>query len=188
MHVIPYHSQYAAQIATLLNDHLPFQPEDAQTVDAAGGIRFVALIDEQVVGYIAGYIITDYEEDFPYFKEQLSTLKDIVTSGPSVYASHFVVDPSFRKRGIGSALVEAFMRAAEQQADAIVVVGWVQSDTNKWAAERQFMQYGFESFAYMKRYFEPYSVYCPSCDGLCYCDAHIVVKRVPVLTGKGRCL
>lgn len=177
MNVTHYTKQHAASIAHLLNEHLPFQPEDEQTVHEAGGVRFVALIEEQVVGYIAGYKIETFDEEFPYFKEELAPLRTQLTAESSMYVSHFVVNPTFRRRGIGSALVEAFMKEAEKQVDTIVVVGWVQSDTNAWAAEKQFMQHGFTKHTYIKHYFEPYDVYCPSCNGMCYCDANIVIKR-----------
>lgn len=182
MNVIRYEQRFAAAIATLLNEHLPFQPESEQTVDAAGGIRYVAIIDEKVVGYIAGYEIEQFEQEFPYFEAELQPLRDRMTN-TTIYTSHFVVDPAYRKRGIGSALVAAYMEEAEALAELLVVVGWVQSDTNTWAAEKQFVQAGFQSYRYIERYFEPYNVYCPSCEGTCYCDAHIVVKHVasPIL-------
>ena len=180
MDVIRYEKRFAAAIATLLNEHLPFQPEDEHTVDAAGGIRYVAIIDGQVVGYIAGYEIEQFEQEFPYFEQELQPLRDAITTNTAIYTSHFVVDPNYRKRGIGTALVAAYMEEAETLAELLVVVGWVQSDTNAWAAEKQFLQAGFTSHRYMKRYFEPYNVHCPSCDGMCYCDAHIVTKRVAV--------
>lgn len=177
MQILPYEQTYAAQIATLLNDYLPFEPESAQTVEQAGGIRFLCVTDEgEVVGYIAGYEIQQFNQDFPFFQAELAPLAKRVATGTSFYTSHFVVHPNFRKQGIGGKLVEAYVTAAKQQAQTIVVVGWVQSDTNQWAAERQFTHYGFESFQYMPRYFEPYQVQCPSCNGLCYCDAHIFIK------------
>lgn len=178
MQIARYEQQYAAHIAELLNRYMPFQPEDAKTVDEAGGIRYVALIDGEVVGYIAGYVIEQAAEEFPYFDDELTALKQHITQHTTLYASHFVVNPNYRKRGIGSQLVEAFMTEAKSVAETIVVVGWVQSDTNKWAAERQFLAQGFTSYRYIKRYFEPYNVYCPNCDGTCYCDAHIVIQHV----------
>ncbi|OBW59443.1 histone acetyltransferase [Solibacillus silvestris] len=177
MNIYPYEKKYAVQIAALLNDFLPFEPETDNTVDQAGGIRYVSINEHnEVVGYIAGYEIQDFNKEFPYFHEELQSLKEQVTTGISYYTSHFVVHPNERKKGIGTNLVRAYLEAAQPIAKTIVTVGWVQSDTNRWAAERQFTTQGFEPFVYMPRYFEPYNVDCPSCKGLCYCDAHIFVK------------
>ena len=177
MQIRPYESKYAAQIAALLNHYLPFEPESDETVDQAGGVRFLCINEEnEVIGYIAGYIIEAFHTDFPYFNDELNELEHIVAQNKSVYSSHFVVHPAYRKMGIGSKLVAAYVEAAQKIAQKIVVVGWVQSDTNEWAAEQQFKKQGFSSFKYIPRYFEPYEVDCPSCSGLCYCDAHIFIK------------
>lgn len=177
MKILPYEPKYAAQIAALLNEHLPFEPETAQTVHDAGGLRFIYVNDaDEVVGYIAGYKIKNFNEDFPYFKQALNALKLLVTNDTAYYTSHFVVHPKARRQGIGRQLVDMYTQAASRIAKTIVTVGWVQSDTNKWAAEQQFAQAGYTPFIYMPRYFEPYEVACPSCHGLCYCDAHIFVK------------
>ena len=178
MRIIPYEKKYAEQIAVLLNTFLPFQIETSQTVDEAGGVRFLCVHENDVIGYIAGYPITNYNEDFPYFEEQLMNLKLLVTAGTTYYSSHFVVNPAYRQRGIGTKLVEAYMQAVRSVANAVVVVGWVQSDTNRWAAQRQFEQQDFTSVVYITRYFEPYNVYCPSCAGTCYCDAHIMMVKL----------
>lgn len=179
MQIIPYSFTYAADIAALLNNHLPFEPESAQSVEEAGGIRFLCVNDEnEVIGYIAGYIIENFKSDFPYFNEELQSLAQIIARGSSMYSSHFVVHPNYRKMGIGTKLVSAYIEAAEKIAKTIVVVGWVQSDTNVWEAEPQFRKHGFSSFKYMPRYFEPFQVDCPSCNGLCYCDADIFIKKL----------
>ncbi|MBD8034928.1 MULTISPECIES: GNAT family N-acetyltransferase [Solibacillus] len=177
MNIVPYEIKYAAKIAALLNDYLPFEIENAHTIDQAGGIRYLSLNEhEEVVGYIAGYEIIDFNKDFPYFQNELQFLKERVSSGTAFYTSHFVVHPNERKKGIGTELLRAYLSAAETIAQTIITVGWVQSDTNRWAAERQFVEQGFEPVIYMPRYFEPYKVDCPSCKGLCYCDAHIFIK------------
>ena len=179
MHILPYKTKYAADIASLLNNYLPFEPESAETVQQAGGIRFLCIDEnEQVIGYIAGYEIESFHKDFPYFQTELQPLAKLIATGTSFYTSHFVVHPDHRKKGIGTKLVTAYLEALQQITKSIIVVGWVQSDTNQWAAERQFTQQGFESFIYMPRYFEPYEVDCPNCHGMCYCDAHIFVKEV----------
>ena len=178
MNILPYEKKYAQQIADLLNNYLPFLPETAETVDQAGGVRFICLDEQnQVVGYIAGYEITNYEAEFPFFEERLGDLKSLILSGTSYYTSHFVVHPTNRRMGIGSRLVKAYVEKVEQLAENIIVVGWVQSDTNSWAAEKSFVHYGLEPFKYIPRYFEKYEVDCPSCQGLCYCDAHIFIKK-----------
>lgn len=175
--ILPYEQQYAAQIATLLNDFLPFEPETAETVHKAGGIRFIYVnTEDEVIGYIAGHKIKNYNEDFPYFTKELNGLKLLSYENTTYYTSHFVVHPDARKQGIGMQLVEMYTTAVSRIAKTIVTVGWVQSDTNRWAAERQFTNAGYKPFLYMPRYFEPYEVACPSCDGLCYCDAHIFIK------------
>lgn len=177
MYVKQYEKKYATQIAELLNQYLPFQIETAETIDAANGIRFIYTNPtDEVIGYIAGYFIDSFEQDFPYFIEELADLKKRVHGLPTLYSSHFVVNPNYRKQGIGQQLVDAYLEASHHVAEKIIVVGWVQSDTNHWAAERQFVQRGFESVIYIPRYFEPYEVDCPSCNGLCYCDAHIFIK------------
>lgn len=179
MTILPYEQQYAAQIADLLNQFLPFEPETAETVHNAFGTRFLCLNDKnEVVGYIAGHLLTDFTEDFPYFYTELQPLRAEVTAQPAYYTSHFVVHPEARNQGIGSRLVEHYTEAVSKVAKTIVTVGWVQSDMNTWAAQGQFVRAGYASFLYMPRYFEPYNVHCPSCDGLCYCDAHIFIKNV----------
>lgn len=180
MQVVSYEPKYAASVAELLNKYLPFELETAETVEQAGGIRFVCITNEEVIGYVAGYIMENFNEDFPYFHEPLSNLRAIVTNSQSesVYTSHFVVNPAYRKQGIGTKLVSTFMEKAEQVARTIVVVGWVQSDTNTWEAERLFLKHGFHQEVYIERYFEPYEVYCPSCQGMCYCDANILLKSI----------
>ncbi|MER1985169.1 MAG: GNAT family N-acetyltransferase [Solibacillus sp.] len=175
--ILPYEKKYAAQIATLLNNFLPFEPETVDTVHNAGGLRFLYVNEaDEVIGYIAGHKIKDYEANFPYFKRELNALKLLVTKDTTYYTSHFVVHPNARRQGIGTQLVDMYTSAASRIAKTIVTVGWVQSDTNNWAAEHQFKKAGFEPFVYMPRYFEPYSVDCPSCGGLCHCDAHIFIK------------
>ena len=174
MKIIAYERQYAKQVADLLNNFLPFQEENEQTIDEAGGVQLLAVEDGEVIGYIAGYAIKDVSEEFPYFEEELQPLLTDLRKGVSYYTSHLVVHPKARGKGIGKQLVASYMDAVKQNADVIVVVGWVKSDTNTWDAEKQFMAHGFTNKLYMKRYFEPYNVYCPSCAGTCYCDANIV--------------
>lgn len=101
MNIYPYEKKYAVQIAALLNDFLPFEPETANTVDQAGGIRYVSINEHnEVVGYIAGYEIQNFNKEFPYFHEELQSLKEQVTTGISYYTSHFVVHPNERKKGL----------------------------------------------------------------------------------------
>lgn len=173
MHIVSYEKRYAEKIATLLNTFLPFEEETEQTIDSARGIRFLCVHEDEVIGYIAGYPITAFEKDFPYYRDQLQKIQTIVSQGVTYYSSHFVVNPKYRKLGIGTKLVDAYLKQVKSEAHAIVVVGWVQSDTNRWAAKKQFIKYGFEPIVYINRYFEPYNVYCPSCKGMCYCDADI---------------
>lgn len=105
MNIYPYEKKYAAQIAALLNDFLPFEPETADTVNQAGGIRYIAVNElEEVVGYIAGYEILDFNKEFPYFHEELQPLKELVASGISYYTSHFVVHPNERKKELEQCL------------------------------------------------------------------------------------
>ena len=54
--------------------------------------------------------------------------------GVSFYTSHLVVHPKARGKGVGKQLVASYMNEVEKQADAVVVVGWVKSDTNTWDA------------------------------------------------------
>lgn len=177
MTILPYEQKYAAQIALLLNEHLPFEPETADTVHKAGGIRFLCVNkSNEVIGYIAGHKIKEYEVDFPFFKRELNALKLLTTQDTTYYTSHFVVHPDERGKGIGTQLVACYTKAVERIAKTIVTVGWVQSDTKHWAAEGQFTKAGYTPFVYMPRYFEPYEVDCPSCQGLCHCDAHIFIK------------
>ena len=176
MSIIKYERRYAKQVADLLNNYLPFQEENEQTIDEAGGVQLLAVEDGEVIGYIAGYAMDDVTIEFPFFHEELELLLTTLKSGISYYTSHLVVHPNARGKGIGKQLVARYMEAVKQKADVVVVVGWVKSDTNKWDAEKQFMSHGFTHKLYIKRYFEPYNVYCPSCQGTCYCDANIVWK------------
>lgn len=177
MQIIPYETSYAEKIATLLNNFLPFEPESADTVEQAGGVRFICINEKnEVIGYIAGYIIEEFKNDFPYFHNELQEIAQIVAHNNCIYTSHFVVHPDYRKMGIGSKLVSTYIEAANKIANTIIVVGWVQSDNGKWAAEQQFIKHGFSSIKYIDRYFEPYEVECPNCTGLCYCDAHIYIR------------
>ena len=178
MAIIKYERQYAKQVADLLNNYLPFEEENEQTIDNAGGIQLLAVEDEEVIGYIAGYAMEDTNVEFPYFKEELTPLHTALNKGTSYYTSHLVVHPKARGKGIGKQLVARYMEEVEKRADVVVVVGWVKSDTNKWDAEKQFMAHGFTDKLYIKRYFEPYDVYCPNCAGKCYCDANIVWKII----------
>ena len=57
MNIKKLEATYASQVATLLNEHLPFEEENEQTILQAGGIQLIALVDDKVVGYIAGYEI-----------------------------------------------------------------------------------------------------------------------------------
>lgn len=105
MNIYPYEKKYGVQIAVLLNDFLPFEPETADTVDQAGGIRYIAVNElDEVVGYIAGYEILDFNKEFPYFHEELQSLKGLVESGISYYTSHFVVHPNERKKELEQSL------------------------------------------------------------------------------------
>ena len=176
MDIITYERQYAKQVADLLNNYLPFEEESEQTIDEAGGVQLLAVEDGEVVGYIAGYEMSDIREEFPYFEEELQLLLTVIRERVSYYTSHLVVHPKARGKGIGKQLVARYMEEVERYADVVVVVGWVKSDTNTWDAEKQFVAHGFTHKLYMKRYFEPYNVYCPSCAGTCYCDANIVWK------------
>ncbi len=176
MQFIKFEASYAASVATLLNEYLPFEPETAETVLEAEGVRYICVDGKDVIGYVAGYLIEDVNNEFPYFKEELKDLRAVIEKCSTMYTSHFVVHPGYRKKGIGSKLVGLYMDEAKRQSEKIVVVGWVQSDLGLWAAERQFMQYPFEQVAYIERYFEPYAVECPSCGGLCTCDANIVIR------------
>ena len=174
MSILEYERQYANQVADLLNTYLPFEEESGKTIDEAGGVQLLAVEDGEVIGYIAGYAMRDVREEFPYFEEELQPLLTLIRERITYYTSHLVVHPKARGKGIGKQLVARYMEAVKQKADVIVVVGWVKSDTNKWDAEKQFMSHGFTHKLYIKRYFEPYNVYCPSCAGNCYCDANIV--------------
>ena len=173
MQVKPYEAQYAESVAKLLNDHLPFQEENAITVEEAGGVRYVYVDGEEVVGYIAGYELQNSKEEMPYFEDELYELHQVAQKKTTFYTSHLVVHPHYRGAGIGRSLVAAYMEKVEQIADVLIVVGWVKSDTGKWDAEKLFAAFGLESFRYIPQYFKPYEVYCPSCKTLCYCDAHI---------------
>ncbi len=178
MAIREYGRQYAKQVADLLTNYLPFEEENEQTINEAGGVQLLAVEDEKVIGYIAGYKMDDTSVEFPYFNEKLAPLLTTLKEGRSYYTSHLVVHPKARGKGIGKQLVARYMEEVEKRADVVVVVGWVKSDTNKWDAEKQFMEYGFTDKLYIKRYFEPYDVYCPSCAGTCYCDASIVWKII----------
>ncbi len=176
MTIIKFERQYAKQVADLLNNYLPFEEENEQTINEAGGVQLLAVEDGEVIGYIAGYAIKDVGEEFPYFEEELQPLLTVLREKESYYTSHLVVHPKARGKGIGKQLVAGYMEAVVQRADIVVVVGWVKSDTNTWDAEKLFMAHDFTNKLYMKRYFEPYNVYCPNCAGTCYCDANIVWK------------
>ena len=173
MQIKQYESQYAERIAKLLNEHLPFQEENAQTVEQAGGVRYVYIDGEEVVGYIAGYELQNSKEEMPYFEDELHEIHQAAEKKTTFYTSHLVVHPDYRGAGIGRSLVAAYMEKVAQIADVLIVVGWVKSDTGKWDAEKLFAAFGLESFRYIQQYFKPYEVYCPSCKTLCYCDAHI---------------
>lgn len=173
MHVKPYESQYAERVATLLNEHLPFQEENTATIEEAGGVRYVYVDGEQVIGYIAGFELQNSKEEMPYFEEELYEIHQVAKKKTTFYTSHLVVHPDYRGAGIGRSLVTAYMEKVAQIADVVIVVGWVKSDTGKWDAEKLFADFGLEPFRYIPQFFKPYEVYCPNCKALCYCDAHI---------------
>ena len=176
MQVKQYESQYAERVAKLLNEHLPFQEENTQTVEQAGGVRYIYVDGEEVVGYIAGYEPQNLKEEMPYFEDELHEIHEVARKKTTFYTSHLVVHPDYRGSGIGRALVAAYMEKVAQIADALIAVGWVKSDTGKWDAEKLFAAFGLETFCYIPQYFKPYEVYCPSCQTICYCDAHIYYK------------
>lgn len=163
----------AIQIAHLLNRYLPFEEENEDTVKAAHGIRFVCESEGELVGYIAGIIMNDSYDEMPYYREELAALHEKAACCRTVYTTHLVVHPHFRGAGIGRKLVDAYMAEVKQQAELLIVVGWVQSDTGLWDAEGLFVRAGLKPFMYINHYFEPYKVYCPNCAAICYCDAHI---------------
>ena len=53
MDIIKYDRLYAKQVAELLNNYLPFEEENEQTIDEAGGVQLLAVEDGEVIGYIA---------------------------------------------------------------------------------------------------------------------------------------
>ena len=77
MQVKPYEAQYAERVAKLLNEHLPFQEENAVTVEEAGGVRYVYIDGEEVVGYIAGYELQNSKEEMPYFEDELYEIHQV---------------------------------------------------------------------------------------------------------------
>lgn len=176
MQVKLFEARYAQKIATLLNNYLPFEEENENTVLQAGGIQYICVDGEEVIGYIAGYLIEDARNELPYFESELTQLRSIITEKTTFYTSHLVVNPDYRGQGIGRALVEAYDNAVKEQADAVISVGWVKSDTNSWDAEKLFANIGLSRFIYIHEYFKPYDVYCPSCDWRCICDADIYYK------------
>ena len=176
MQVKLFEARYAQKIATLLNNYLPFEEENENTVLQAGGIQYICVDNDEVIGYIAGYLIEDARNEFPYFEQELTQLRLVTTEKATFYTSHLVVNPNYRGQGIGRALVEAYDKAAKEQAEAVISVGWVKSDTNSWDAEKLFATFGLSRFIYIDEYFKPYDVYCPSCDGRCVCDADIYYK------------
>ena len=177
MQVKLYESQYAERVATLLNEHLPFQEENAVTVDEAGGVRYVYVDGEEVIGYIAGFKPKNLKEEMPYFEDELYEIHQVAAEKSTFYTSHLVVHPDYRGAGIGRSLVAAYMEKVAQIAEVLITVGWVKSDTGKWDAEKLFAAFGLEPFCYVPQYFKPYEVYCPSCKELCYCDSHIYWKH-----------
>ena len=177
MQVKLFEPRYAQAVATLLNNFLPFEEENEQTILQAGGIQYIAVDEEEVIGYIAGYFIEDAHNEFPYFEQKLLSLRTISEAKATYYTSHLVVNPSYRGQGIGRTLVEAYNQAVQKQADAMISVGWVKSDTNHWDAEKLFKKIGLSRYIYINEYFKPYNVYCPSCDGVCFCDADIYYKE-----------
>ena len=114
MQVKPYESKYAERVAKLLNDHLPFQEENAETVEQAGGVRYVYIDGEEVVGYIAGYELHNSKEEMPYFEDELHELHQAVEKKTTYYTSHLVVHPDYRGAGIGRSLVAAYMEKVAQ--------------------------------------------------------------------------
>ena len=48
MSITKYERRYAKQVADLLNNYLPFQEENEQTIDEAGGIQFIAVEEGDV--------------------------------------------------------------------------------------------------------------------------------------------
>ena len=153
------------------------QEENAQTVDEAGGVRYVYVDGEEVIGYIAGFKPQNLKEEMPYFKDELYEIHQVAARKSTFYTSHLVVHPDYRGAGIGRSLVAAYMEKVAQIAEVLITVGWVKSDTGKWDAEKLFAAFGLESFCYVPQYFKPYEVYCPSCKALCYCDSHIYWKH-----------
>ncbi|MCH7321492.1 GNAT family N-acetyltransferase [Solibacillus sp. MA9] len=176
MQVKLFEARYANSVAILLNKYLPFEEENENTVLQAGGIQYICVANEEVVGYIAGHLIEEAHNEFPYFEQELRGLRSLSMDKATFNTSHLVVNPSYRGQGIGRALVEAYNAAVKEQADAMIVVGWVKSDTNRWEAEKLFTKIDLTRFIYLDKYFKPYEVYCPSCAGLCYCDADIYYK------------
>ena len=167
----------AIEVAQLLNDFLPFEEESEKTINEAGGIQLVAIENEEIIGYIAGVHVEKFEQAFPYDFPQLQTVAEDFEGGKTFYTSHLVVHPKMRGKGIGTKLVKQYMEKVQHEAERLVVVGWVKSDTKMWDAEKQFKAHQFEREIFIPQYFEPYNVYCPNCNGKCICDATILYKK-----------
>ena len=169
----PFDNDDAVQIAHLLNCYLPFEEENEETIKKAEGIRYVCEDKGQIIGYIAGITLSNSYDEMPYHQLELQALHDKAAHYKTIYTTHLVVHPDYRGAGIGCQLVDAYMTEVKKQAQLLIVVGWVKSDSGRWDAERLFTKVGLKSFCYISRYFEAYNVYCPNCSGVCYCDAHI---------------
>jgi predicted N-acetyltransferase YhbS len=174
----PLEKKDAEQVANLLNNFLPFQPETEQTILSAKGIQLVYEHEQEIVGYIAGIVLHDSYAEMPYYEALLQPLHETAKKEVTYYTTHLVVHPTMRGQGVGNQLVNTYLKAVKQVATFLIVVGWVQSDVNRWTAEKLFVQAGLTPFVYIPRYFEPYNVYCPNCQGTCYCDAHIHIMHL----------
>ncbi|OCA87807.1 hypothetical protein A8F94_08160 [Bacillus sp. FJAT-27225] len=169
-----------SQIATLLNNYLSFGNANERNLIKLCNSRYTlcAEINQKVIGYISSKEVINIEEDLNYNRKFIDAfnMARMNSKKEAIYITHMVVDPIFRKKGIGNKLLKFILREGHDK--QFVAVGWV--TPNGWNAKTIFLDNGFEIISKEERFWysteNVITAYCPYCGEVCTCSAVLSFK------------
>lgn len=148
--------------------------EYAASADRPDTAGFVAEVDGQPAGYgIVHFVNYSWIEDT--FDIEIT---DHITHTHNGLLHHNVVAPQFRGRGLGKQLVQArldWLRNHDESVYHALAMCW-QRDGAVSSAD-VLDRFGFETAEYYPEYYDVERP-CPDCEGVCQCDAVLMVKEV----------